>query len=168
MITKEIKNRRAVRDYKAEEVSEEHIAEIIKAGQFAPSARDNRTIEFVVAKDQETKNKIFDILGGEQEYVKEAPVLIIPVTDAEKTTCPLQDIAAASENMFLQAASLGLGTVWKNVRTGSEGEEGVKKLLGIPSHLMIANIIPVGYPKETPEPHSDSDFREEKIHREKW
>lgn len=166
MVIEPIKNRRAVKGYKPDAVPEEYITEIIKAGQFAPSARGNRAREFVVVRDQKTKEKIFDILG--QEYVKEAPVVIVPVTNTEETTCPLQDIAVASENMFLQAASLGLGTTWKNVRTGAEVEQKVKELLGIPSNLMVANIVPVGYPKEKLEPHGDNDFDEKKIHNESW
>lgn len=113
MVIKEILNRRSVRKYKFKAVSQEYIIEIIKAGQFAPTASNNQAIEFVVIEEQETKNNIFEIVG--QEYVKEAPVLIIPVSDATKTNCPIQDLSVASENMFLQATALGLGTVWKGL-----------------------------------------------------
>ena len=109
MIIKEILNRRSVREYKSDAVPQKYIVEIIKAGQFAPTARNNRAIEFVVIEKQETKNKIFEIVG--QEYVKEASVLIIPVSDTTKTSCPIQDLSVASENMFSQATALGLGTI---------------------------------------------------------
>ena len=93
MVIKEILNRRSVREYKSEQIPEEYLIEIIKAGQFAPSAKHNKAIEFIVIRDQETKDKIFEIVG--QDFVKEAPVLIIPVTDTTKTNCPVQDLSVA-------------------------------------------------------------------------
>lgn len=164
MINKEIKNRRSVREYKTRAVFEKYIVEIIKAGQFAPTAKHNQAVEFIVVKKQETKDKIFEIVG--QEFVKEAKVLIVPLTDTAKTDFSIQDLSVATENMFLQATALGLGTVWKNLR--SEWVEEIKNLLGIPKQFMVINIIPVGYPKTKPEPHSDKDFDSKKIHKEKW
>jgi nitroreductase len=169
MIIKEILNRRAVREYKRKEVPEKYIIEIIKAGQFAPTAYDHRSIEFIIVKNQETKDKIFEIVG--QEFVREAPVLIIPVIDSEKSVMPIQDLAVASENMFLQATALELGSVWKSigwkdVRPKAEGK--LKELLGIPAKYKAINMIPVGYPKDKPKPHTEADFDAKKIHEEKW
>ncbi len=166
MIIKEILNRRSVREYKDKEIPEEYIIEIIKAGQFAPTARHNQAVEFIIVKNQKTKDEIFEIVG--QEFVKTAQVLIIPVTDTTKTNCPMQDLSVASENMFLQATALGLGTVWKALKTEFNEEEKIKKLFGIPEKYKVINIIPVGYPKEKPVPHTDEDFDAKKIHREKW
>ena len=164
MVTKEIQNRRSVREYKPDAVPKEHIFEIIKAGQFAPTARHNQAVEFVIVENQETKDKVFEIVG--QEFVKEAKVLIIPVSDTTKSDFTIQDLSVASENMFLQATALELGTVWKNLQ--AEKEDKLKNLLGIPERYKAINIIPVGYPKEKPEPHTDKDFDEKKIHKERW
>lgn len=164
MIIKEILNRRAVRSYKADPVPEEYITEIIKAGQFAPTAKNNRAVEFVVVREQKIKEEIFAICG--QEFVKEANVLIIPASDTEKSVLPVQDLAVASENMFLQAAALNLGSVWKNL--SPEWSEAIKKLLGIPERYKVVNIVPFGFPKENPAPHQEGDFDEKKIHKDKW
>lgn len=155
-----------MREYQEKTVPEEDITEIIKAGQFAPTANNNQAIEFIVVRDQQTKDKIFEIVG--QEFVKEAPVLIIPVSDSAQTNCPVQDLSVTSENMFLQATALGLGTVWKALKAEDAEEEKIKKLFGIPEQYMAINIIPVGYPKEKPIPHPDKDFNAKKIHHEKW
>jgi len=111
------------------------------------------------------KNKIFGIVG--QEFVKEAPVLIVPVTDVNKSDVPIQDIAVASENMFLQAKALGLGTVWKNVGN-NELAVRIKTLLNIPEQFLLINIIPIGYPKEIQPAHSEEEFDKNRIHYEKW
>jgi len=164
MIIKEISNRRSVRKYKSKKVPQKYIVEIIKAGQFAPTARNNRAIEFLVIEKQETKNNIFEIVG--QEYIKEAPVLIIPISDTAKTNCPIQDLSVTTENMFLQATTLGLGTVWKNLQP--EWAEKIKKMLGIPEQHTVINIISVGYPEKDPKPYTDRDFTDKKIHQEQW
>jgi nitroreductase len=63
MIIKKILNRRAVREYKPDDVSDEQIIEIIKAGQFAPTARGNKAVEFIVIRNQDIKNEIFEIVN---------------------------------------------------------------------------------------------------------
>jgi len=163
-----IKNRRSVRFYKSDPVSDEQIEELIKAAQFAPSAYSNHAIEFIVVSDQETREKLCELAVGVQPFVKEAPVLIIPASDTQKSTHAVEDISCASENIWLQATEMGLGTVWKNVE--AEAQEPIKKLLGIPENFKVINILPVGYPIEdkAPPPHKDEEFKKEKIHPEKW
>jgi nitroreductase len=166
MIIKEIVQRRSVREFKTTPVPDEIISEIINAAQFAPTARNNHSVEFIIIKKQATKEKIFKLAIPEQKFVKQAPILIVPVTNPAKTNQPVQDLSVASENVFLQATSLGLGSVWKNLKPAVANE--IKKILGIPDDYLIINVIPLGYPKETPPPHTDEDFDEEKIHNEKW
>lgn len=161
---KEIANRRSIRKYAPKPVSDSDILDVIKAGQFAPSANNNQAVEFIIIKNQETKNKLYNVLG--QEFVKEAPILIALLTDPRRTSCPIQDIAVASENMFLEATSFGLGTVWKAV--SSELASEVKKILDIPLELMVINLIPLGYPEEKSQPHQESDYKPSRIHYEQY
>lgn len=165
MIIKEIINRRCIREFAVKPVSDEDISEIIKAAQFAPSARNNHALEFIVVKGQETKDKICVVVG--QEFVKKAQVLIIPAVDPKKTTCPVQDIAVAVENMLLQATALGLGAAWKAIRE-PEWADKVKDLLGMPRDFFLDVIVPLGHPNETKTPHTDSEFDKGKIHFEKY
>ncbi len=164
MVLKAIRNRRSVREFQQKEVPEKAIVEIIKAGQFAPSGKHNGAVEFIVIRKQETKDKLAQCL--QQPFVAKAPVVIAPVSDTTKSRWVCQDLSAASENMFLQAAEIGLGTVWKNV--GDDQKEEVKQILGIPGHFTLINLIPVGYPNAKVEPHQDKEFSKKKIHREKW
>ena len=164
MVLKEILNRRTVREYKPDEVPDKFILEIIKAAQFAPSGHSAHAIEFLIIKEQKTKNEIFKIAG--QDFLKQAPVLLILLFDTSKTDLAVQDLSVATENVFLQATALGLGTVWKNL--DAEWEEKIKRLLNIPKNIKAINIIPIGFPKNIPTPHNDSEFSEAKIRREKW
>ncbi|MFH1401853.1 MAG: nitroreductase family protein [Parcubacteria group bacterium] len=164
MIIKEILNRRSVREYKEDTVPEKFIIEIIKAGQFAPTARNNRAINFLVVREQKTKEGIFDIIG--QEFLKKASALIIPAIDKNKSVAPVQDLSIASENMLLQATALGIGGVWRNIRP--EFEEQIKRFLSIPQECQVINAISLGYPANKTEPHTDADFDAAKIHKERW
>lgn len=165
MVIDVIKKRRAIRKYKLDPVSDEDIKEIVKAAQFAPTGHGNKAVEFIIIKNQETKNKIFEVIG--QDFIKEAPVLIVPVVDPGKSVLSVQDLSIASAHMFLQATALGLGTVWKNLLS-DDWEEKVKVILGIPAGFRAINIIPAGYPAEELAEHSDEEFSEKKIHNEKW
>ena len=98
MIINAIKKRRSFRTYKSDPVSDEMINEIIKAAQFAPSAMGRSAVEFIVIKNQETKNAIFDVI--DQDYIKTAPVLIAPVA-TDQSVLPVQDLSIVSENIFL-------------------------------------------------------------------
>jgi nitroreductase len=164
MILEAIKKRRAVRNYKPDALSDKIIKELIIAADFAPSAMGSHALEFIVVKDKEMKAEIFNIVG--QEFIKDAPVLIVPVADTKKAKLPDLDIAVASENLMIQATEFGLASIWKHVRP--EWQQGVKDLLGMPSDFYVTNIIPVGF-AQTPEvPHSENEFDIQKIHTEKW
>lgn len=164
MIIEPILRRRAVKKYSSKPVNDPDILEIIRAGQYAPTSHHNASVEFIVIKDASTKEQLFTLLG--QEFLKEAPVIIVPIIDSAKTHFPVQDLSVASENIFVQAASMGLGTVWKNV--GEEFAAGVKTILSAPETHVIINLIPVGYPAEEVLPHTEKEYSEKKIHREHW
>lgn len=164
MVIEAIAKRRSVREYKPDAVSDEDIKEIIKAAQFAPTAHGNKAVEFIVIRNPEMKEKIFEIVG--QDYVKVAPVLIAAVIDLEKSELPVQDLSIAAGYMFLQATALGLGTVWKNL--SADWEKEVKKMLGIPQNFRMINLVPVGNSAEKLPDHSDEEFSEKKIHEELW
>lgn len=164
MVLGSIINRRSIRSYKSDEVLEEDIIDLIKAAQFAPSSKNNRAVQFIVIKNKKTKEQLYQLLS--QNFLKQAPVLIVPVTNTQKSANPVQDLSVASENIFIQAASLGLGTVWKNV--AKEKMEEVKKILNVPQNFLLINIIPVGFIRTKKRPHNERDFNAKKIHFEKW
>ena len=52
--------------------------------------------------------------------------------------------------MTLQAVAEGLGTCW----IGAFKQDAVKELLGIPEHVTVVELLPLGYPTEQPAPRS--------------
>ena len=64
----------------------------------------------------------------------------------------VMDASAASENLLLAAHAVGLGAVWTGVYPRSERVKAVRTILGLPESVVPLNVIPIGYPAETPEP----------------
>jgi nitroreductase len=54
------------------------------------------------------------------------------------------DVAIALEHMALQAVREGLATCW----IGSFFADQVRQLLGIPEHIAIIEVLPLGYPAD--------------------
>ncbi len=161
----EIVKRRTIREYINKSVSDKDILEIIKAAQFAPTGMHTRAVEFIVVQDKKRKDQIAEIMGQKQ-FIKDAPVLIIPATDTTKSSLHMQDLSIASSYMQLQITALGLGSVWKHVH--ADQIETLKEMLNIPAKFTLINMIALGYGKEKKDLHSDAEFDIKKIHHEQW
>lgn len=166
MILEAISNRRACRNFKPDPVPPDLIGELIKAAQFAPTAYNRRAVECIVVTDQKMKQAIHDALVP-QDFVLEAPMIIVPAADTNVASKPREDLSLATENIWLQATHLKLGCVWKHVHDENELEK-IRSLLNIPEHCMVINVLPIGFPAEMPPPHTDAEFDPNKIHQEKW
>jgi nitroreductase len=148
---KTILNRRSIRAYKQEQMKDEDLQIILKAGLYAPSAMNQQSWHFTVVQNKETIQKINQTVRGHflksgnarfEEMAKSenfnvfynAPTLII-VSGDEKAIAPQCDCALAMGNMFLAAASIGIGSCWIHALTQLSNTEGGNTLLsalGIP------------------------------------
>ena len=130
-IDEAIKNRRSIRKYKPDELSEEQILEILDAGNRAPSAKNRVQWRFHVFQDEAKKNLVrtcnealdkipaMPLMTSTRNSFKimdQAPVIIIVVQTCEWGGIgpEIQSVSAAIQNMLLKAHSMGLGTVWIN------------------------------------------------------
>lgn len=150
-----IKQRRSIRAYTSENVSEEEVEKLIDAARWAPSAGDIQPWEFVIVRDAEIKRKLA-AAALDQTFIEEAPVVIVVCADEAQssqgygyrgvTLYCIQDTAAAIQNILLAAHALGLGTCW----IGAFREELVKRTLKTPLNVRPVAIIPVGHAAEKP------------------
>jgi nitroreductase len=167
---KAIKQRRSVRAYTREDVSEEEVKKLIEAARWAPSAGNIQPWRFVIVRDAEVKRKLAEAALN-QTFIEEAPVVIVVCTDEARssqgygnrgaTLYCIQDTAVATQNILLAAHALGLGTCW----VGAFREELVKKTLNAPMNMRPVAIIPVGHAAERPRAPSRRSL-EEIVHRE--
>ena len=69
----------------------------------------------------------------------------------------VQDCSAATENILIAAAGMGLGAVWIGVHPYPSKIKPVKDALGIPEHVTPLSIVYVGHPAEVKEPRTQYD-----------
>lgn len=142
--------RNSIRSYKSEEVSEENIKRILRAGMAAPSAENKDPWEFVFT----TNREILDEIASKHPHakmVKEAPLCIAICANSEKQPKEgyyIQDCSAAVENMLLETELLGLGGVWIVAYPHKDLMGIVRDIFNIPSNIHPMAMIAVGHPDE--------------------
>jgi nitroreductase len=161
-------NRRSIRKYTEQEVSEEQIEKILRAGMAAPSAGNAQPWQFVIIDDMSVLKDIteFHPYSKMLLQVKHAIVICGDLSREKFEGYWVQDCSAATQNMLLMAEELGLGSVWLGVYPMEDRVTALKKLLNIPERVIPLAIIPIGYPAEVKEPNNR--FDETRIHRNRW
>lgn len=152
-----IRGRRSIRRFTGESVDEDDLRKILESATAAPSAGNLQPWEFVVVKDQATKDKLARAAYG-QSFVAEAPVVIVVCANVPRTSSHygsrganlycIQDTAAATQNILLAAYALGYGTCWVGAFNESQAAEAIKA----PEGVRPLAIIPIGRPAEMPAP----------------
>ncbi len=144
-----LKTRRSIRRFKKEKVPMEIIEKILDVARYAPSAHNSQPWRFIVIDDRDVLDKLSRIHGGGKP-LKNAPQAIIVACDERASPDSyLLDCANATIYIQLAAHALGLGTVW--IQTMRNIDD-IRKILGMPGHIVPASILAIGYPDEEPEP----------------
>ena len=143
-----IRERRSIRSYHSKAVPEDKLTQILEAGRWAPSADNSQPWKFIVVKDDEVKNQLARA-ATYGRFLAQTPVAIAVVIDPRASNHPVEDGAAATQNMLLAAHALGLGTCWIG-SYGSDYEVTAKEILGIPRDSRLLSLISLGYPAESP------------------
>lgn len=141
-----IYGRRSVRSYTDEQVPRKHLIEMIKAGTWAPSGRNNQPWRFVIVTDEKMRHALAEFTKYGR-IIKAAPASIAVFLDREAMYNDLKDHQAAGaclQNMLLTAHALGLGAVWLGEILNRA--EDVRNLLELPATLELMAVVAVGHP----------------------
>ena len=138
-----IKNRRSIRRYQDKDVPDDKVMQVLEAGRWAPSAHNSQPRKFIVVRDEKTRKELARV-ATYGSFLAEAPVAIAVVIDPSSSNHPVEDGAAATQNMLLTAYALGLGSCWIGVY-GSAYEDRAKRILGIPEDKRLQSLIALGY-----------------------
>ena len=172
-----ISNRRSHRAYRAEQLPEEVLSAILKAGLEAPSARNHQPWHYTVVQDAKLIQEIHDEAarvmgkGGSPRFADpdfqifyHAPTVIFLFGEKDFDWTQV-DCGIAVENMALAAEGLGIGSVIlglpKPAFKGEKADE-LRTRLSCPEGYDFVIALALGYAADTKEPH---DLREEKITR---
>jgi nitroreductase len=161
-------NRRSIRQYTTDPVTEDQIGAILKSAMYAPSAVNKQPWHFIVFHNRDTMQHIIDVHPNASMLLR-ANVAILVCWDEH-----LQhdigygpvDCAAATQNMLLATHSLGLGGVWVGIYPRQQRMEAIQNIFNLPGHIKGFSVVSIGCPAEkrtTPD-----RFDKSRIHQEKW
>ncbi len=153
-----IMTRSSVRSYTSQQVEQDKIETMLRAGMAAPTAGNKQPWEFVVITDRTILDALPSVAGG-MKMAPQAP-LAIAVCGVPALTMPnmpdywVQDCSAATQNILLAAHAMGLGAVWCGAYPdGGTGREArITELLKLPEGVKALSVIIVGYPASDPSP----------------
>lgn len=155
-VKKAIETRKSVRSYKSEPIDEKIIKELIEAAHLAPTGNNSQPQRFYIIKTEEDKKKLKENNIFMQEFVYQAPIVIVCAADprvyvkkvegwdSDNKTRAIRDISIASGFLVLRATELGLGACF----VGWINKEKIKKILNIPEDYLVPYVITVGYSNE--------------------
>ena len=165
-----IYNRRSIRKFKDEEISQEIILSIIKDATHAPSGHNRQPWKFKLV-DKETKDLISDTLynkfkdvkghtaGHTAGVIKEIPNLVIVYLDSDEKNSrdiDLLSIGGMIDEILLLAEEKNIGTLWI-ANTNLINDE-IKEITNI--DLETVSCIGFGYKDQFPNPRPRKNFED--------
>ncbi len=158
-----IRERRSVRQFSREAVSDDALNRILESAIWAPSGRNNQPWKFAVIRDPMLKETLADLTHS-GSIIRGAPVCIGVFLDHSRvydSTKDVQAIGACIQNMLLAIHSLGLGGVWLGEIL--KNKEKVGELLGVGRDLELMAVVAFGHPAKAKRESGERDSWEKKV-----
>ena len=151
-----LKNRRSIRRYKPDQVSEELLDAVLEAGLYAASGMNTQNTVMVAVRDKKTRDLLSrmnaEVMGTQNDPFYGAPCVIVVLVDPERYTC-VEDGALVTGNLMQAAFDAGLGSCWihraQQMFDSAQGKALLREW-GLPETLRgVGNCI-LGYADEVP------------------
>ncbi len=164
-----LKNRRSIRKYKPQQVSDEVLDQILEVGLYTPSGMNTQNTVMVAVRDKETRDQLSRmnaaVMGSSADPFYGAPCVIVVLAYPERYTW-LEDGALVMGTLMNAAYEAGLGSCWihraQQMFDSAEGKELLRKW-GLPETLRgVGNCI-LGYADEEPAPKARAEGRIVKV-----
>ncbi len=160
-----IAQRRSVRRFTDQDISNEQLKELMEAARIAPSWANTQCWEFIIVRDQAIKEKLAATMPETNPARKatiNAPVVLVACGKLGKSgfykdnaatskgdNWYLYDVGLATQNISLAAHDMGLGSVI----LGLFDANAAGKVLNLPDSVKVVTLIPLGVPaKESKAP----------------
>lgn len=157
-----VKQRRSIRKFKTDKVTNEVIKEIVESAKYSPSWKNTQITRYYAITNKEIRELISkSVPSFNHEATSGAPVIIVSTVvklrsgytrEGEADTpkgngWQMYDCGLSNMIFCLAAKELGLGTVIM----GYYEEEVVAKAIGVPKTEEVISVIALGYPDEEPD-----------------
>ena len=168
-----IKNRRSMRKFTEEELTQDQVVTLLKAALMSPSSKRSNPWQFIAVGNKEILQKLSLCKTMGASFLSDASLGIVVLADPLASDVWIEDAAIASLMIQLQAEDLGLGSCWIQVRerftaSGVPSNEYVHEVLDIPLHLQVLSIVAVGHKGMERKPFNEEHLQWEKIHLDKY
>jgi nitroreductase len=182
---------RAYRSLRPDPVPDEVVTRVLEAATHAPSAENHQPWEFVVVRDQATREAIGRVTQGLWEAagrehsrglppaffaavdhwatggLAAAPVHVVVCGDTSRCPEPQlpSSIYPAVQNLLLAALALGLGSLMSTLPVVDRAA--FRPLLGLPDHIVPMALVPLGWPARPLGPARREPVAEH-THHDRW
>ena len=165
--------RHSIRRYKDQPVSADDVRTILEAALLAPSSKSARPWQFVVVEDKATLASLAGCKQFGAKPISSAAFAVVVTVDTTVSDVYVEDASVAATLMHLQAADLGIGSCWIQIRNrfaadGESSETVVREILDIPEQFSVECIVTFGYIDEERKPVDPSKLLWEKVHIDRW
>ena len=150
---KNLIERRSCRKFKPEQIKEEELQLILKAGEYAANGRGKQSPIMLVLQNKEIIGKLSkinaEIMGVNSDPFFGAPTIVIVLADKNVRTY-IEDGSLVIGNLMNAAHSLGIGSCWiHRAKEEFETEIGKEflKQWGIPDNYVGIGHCILGYPE---------------------
>lgn len=148
----EIMMRGNTRKFTQDPVADSEVDAILRAAMQARTAGNQTPWHFIVVKNAALIKALAhnNMTAGP---IRKAPVVLILLSDTRGLKFPESwpmDLAAAAENILLEAQHLGLGTLWISVYPHEDRIRHIRSLFELPIEVTPFCLIPIGHPDGKP------------------
>lgn len=167
-----IKKRRSVRKFTTENISPEHVEQILKAGLMSPTSKNSHSWHFI-AVENKAKLDALSKCKNSGKFIANCTLAIIIAGDPLTSDVWIEDCSIASIVMQLQAEDLNIGSCWIQIRdryteNNISSEEYIKELFELPLQLQILSVIAFGHKEKEKTPQDEDKLLWENVHIEKF
>lgn len=168
-----IQNRRSMRKFTDEELTQEEVVALLKAALMSPTSKRSNSWQFIAVDDKEVLKELSHCKEQAASFIADAALAIVVTADPLASDVWIEDASIASIMLQLQAEDLGLGSCWVQIRerftaTSMPSDEFVRGVLDIPLQLQVLSIIAIGHKGMERKPFSEDNLQWEKIHINKF
>ena len=162
-----------IRKYTDQQVKPEDVQLILEAALLSPTSKSSRSWQFIVVEDKDILVRMSECKPAGAMPLKGCAFAVVVCADPAKSDAWIEDASIAAEMMQLQAADLGIGSCWIQIRDryasdSTPSQEIIQELLEIPETLPVVCVMTFGYPAEERRPVDTSKLLWEKVHVGTW
>lgn len=168
-----IKNRRSMRKFTGEELTQEEVVTLLKAALMSPTSKRSNSWQFIAVDDKALLQELSHCKEQAAAFIADAALAVVVTADPLASDVWIEDASIASMMLQLQAEDLGLGSCWVQIRerftaASMPSDEFVRGLLNIPLQLQVLSIIAIGHKGMERKPFSEENLQWEKVHINKF